>query len=169
MSRVLVGVVGAPHGVRGGVRVKSYTEDPLDLGSYGPVETEDGRRLDVERVRPAKEVVVARFRGVDDREAAEALKNKKLYVAREKLPPPDDEDEFYHADLVGLPVTTPDGTELGTITAVPDFGAGPLLEIKPAKGGPTVLLAFTKANVPEVDLAARKVIAVPPAGTFDED
>jgi 16S rRNA processing protein RimM len=166
-SRVLVGIAGAPHGVKGELRVKSFTEDPLDLGAYGPLETEDGRRLEVESVRPGKEVVVVRLAGVRDRDAAEALKGKKLFVPREKLPPPDEDDEFYHADLIGLVVVTQDGAPLGRIVAVPDFGAGPLLEIAPEGGGATVLLPFVKAHVPEIDLDGGKVIADPPDGLFE--
>lgn len=167
MRRVLVGIAGAPHGVKGELRVKSFTEDPLDLGAYGPLETEDGARLEVESVRSAKEVVVVRLKGVRDRDAAEALKGKRLYVAREKLPAPDDADEFYHADLIGLAVVTGDGRPLGRIVALPDFGAGPLLEIKPEGGGASVLLPFVKAHVPEIDLAGGKVIADPPEGLFE--
>lgn len=166
-SRVLVGIAGAPHGVKGELRVKSFTEDPLDLGAYGPLETEDGRRLEVESVRLGKEVVVVRLAGVRDREAAEALKGLRLYVPREKLPPPDADDEFYHADLIGLAVVTADGSPLGRIVAVPDYGAGPLLEIAPERGSASVLLPFVKALVPEIDLAGGKVIADPPEGLFE--
>lgn len=167
-SRVLVGIAGAPHGVKGEVRVKSFTEDPLDLGAYGPLETEDGRRLEIESVRLGKEVVVVRLAGVRDRDAADALKGMRLYVPREKLPAPDDADEFYHADLIGLAVVARDGSPLGRIVAVPDFGAGPLLEIAPESGGATVLLPFVKAHVPEIDLAGGKVIADPPEGLFED-
>ncbi len=166
-SRILLGIAGAPHGVKGELRVKSFTEDPLDLGAYGPLETEDGTRLEVESVRLGKEVVVVRLKGVRDRDAAEALKGKKLFVPREKLPAPEEDDEFYHADLIGLAVVTSDGSPLGRVVAVPDYGAGPLLEIAPQGGGASVLLPFVKAHVPEIDLAGGKVIADPPEGLFE--
>ena len=166
-DRICVGQIGAPHGVRGEVRIKPFTADPLALRNYGPLESEDGaRRFEVLSLRPAKEVVIARLKGVDDRDAAEALRHVRLYAARERLPPPE-EDEFYHADLLGLAAVAPDGRALGTIVAVPNFGAGDLLEIAPAAGGPSVFVPFTRAAVPEVDIAGRRVV-VDAAGEFPE-
>ncbi len=106
---IVLGVVGAPHGVKGEVRVKSSTADPLAIGSYGPVTLPDGRRLKVKSVRPGGEVVIVKLEGVNDRTAAEALKFQTLSVPRDRLPPPDDEDDFYHADLIGLRCETADG------------------------------------------------------------
>src|SRR6185503_16377887 len=118
--------------------------------------------IEIEAVRPAKDMLVVRLKGVTDRDAAEALKNVRLYVAREKLPPPAD-DEFYHADLVGLAAMKANGETFGTVKAVHNFGAGDLLEIEPADGGATMMLPFTEATVPAIDLAGRKLVVAPPA------
>jgi 16S rRNA processing protein RimM len=162
VQRVLIAQIGAAHGVRGEVRLKAFTEDPLDVASYGPLETEDGRRVEIEAARPAKEVLVVRLKGVADRNAAEALKNQRLYVSRDKLPPPDD-DEFYYADLIGLSAVTAEGAAFGVVKAVHNFGAGDLIEIEPTGGGETVMLTFNETTVPSVDIAGRKIVVAPPA------
>jgi 16S rRNA processing protein RimM len=134
----------------------------MAVARYGPLEAEDGARVfEIAALRPAKGHLVARLRGVDDRDTAERLTNIKLYVPRERLPPPAD-DEFYYADLIGLAAVSPDGTAIGTIIAVQNFGAGDLIEIQPAGGGMAMFLPFTKAAVPTVDLAAGRVTVVPP-------
>jgi len=161
-ARVLIAQVGAAHGVRGEVRLKAFTADPLSVARYGALESEDGRRFEIEALRPAKDVLVARLKGVADRNAAEALKNLRLYVAREKLPDPAD-DEFYVADLIGLAAETGGGVAFGTVKAVHNFGAGDVLEIEPADGGATVMLPFTEATVPTVDVAQKKIVVEPPA------
>jgi 16S rRNA processing protein RimM len=161
-ARVLIAQIGAAHGVRGEVRLKAFTEDPMSVARYGALETEDGqRRFEIEAARPAKDMLIARLKGVSDRNAAEALTNLKLYVARDRLPEPAG-DEFYYADLVGLAATTADGTAFGTVKAVHNFGAGDLLEIEPAAGGATVLLPFTATTVPVVDIAGRRLVVEPP-------
>lgn len=167
-DRILLAVVGAPHGTRGEVRIKTFTEDPAGLAAYGAVETADGRTFTVLSVRPAKEVVIARLSGVDDRDKAEALKNTELFVPRDRLPATDDEETFYQADLVGLAVLDASGKQLGTVKAVLNYGAGDLLEVAPPGGGATVLVPFTKAFVPEVDIAGRRIVAAPAPGLFDE-
>src|ERR1700752_4767708 len=121
-ARVCVAQIGAAHGVRGEVRLKPFTEGPLSVARYGVLETEDGRQFEIEALRPAKHMLVARLKGVADRNGAEALKNLRLYVPRERLPPPED-DEFYHADLIGLVAQTASGATLGVIKAVHNFGA----------------------------------------------
>ncbi len=158
MSRVCIAQIGAAHGVRGEVRLKAFTQDPLGVTRYGPLESEDGkRRFEIESVRPAKDnMLVARLKGVTDRNAAEALKNIRLYVAREKLPRPE-ADEFYHADLVGLTAQKQNGETVGTVKAVHNFGAGDLLEIEPA-GGATIMLPFNETTVPLVDVAGGKLV-----------
>ena len=159
----MVGRIGAAHGIKGEVRVKSFTDAPLDLAAYSPLEAADGRRFTVLSVRPAgasPDMLVVRFEGVGDRNAAEALNGLDLTVPRERLPEPE-EDEFYHADLIGLAAVTPDGSPLGTVVAVPNYGAGDLLEIAVAKG-PSLLVPFTRAAVPEIDLSAKRVTVVPP-------
>jgi 16S rRNA processing protein RimM len=162
VTRVCIAQIGAAHGVRGEVRLKAFTEDPLSVTDYGPLEAEDGRRIEIEAVRPAKDMLVARLKGVADRNAAEALTNLRLYVARERLPPPAD-DEFYYADLIGLAATTADGAPFGTVKAVHNFGAGDLLEIEPEAGGATMMLPFSETTVPAVDIAGGKIVVVPPA------
>ena len=167
-SRILVAQIGAAHGLRGEVRLWSFTENPLAVRDYGVLESEDGgQTFEIEALRPAKDFLVARLRGIRDRTAAEALRNVQLYVPRDRLPKPPAE-EFYHADLVGLAVVAADGRELGSVIAVHNFGAGDLIEVRPLVG-PTVLLPFTEAVVPEVDVAAGRLIADPPDGAFDKD
>jgi 16S rRNA processing protein RimM len=166
-NRVCVAQIGAPHGVRGEVRLWTFTEDPIAIRNYGPLEAEDGSRsFEITALRPAKGHLVARLRGVDDRDAAQRLTNIKLYVPRERLPAIEDDDTFYHADLVGLAAVRADGSAFGSILAVHDFGAGTLLEIQP-KSGPSLLLPFTKAVVPVIDLAGGRVVIEPPEGLLD--
>ena len=159
-DRICVAQIGAAHGLRGEVRFRSFTQDPMAVTSYGPLESEDGtRRFEIEALRPSKDLFVARLAGITDRNAAETLTNLKLYVSRDRLPPAKD-GEFYHADLVGLAAVTPDGASLGTVTAVHNFGAGDVIEIKP-ESGETLLVPFTDATVPEIDLATRCMVVVP--------
>jgi len=155
---VCVAQIGAPHGIRGEVRLRSFIEDPMALAHYGALEAEDGSRaLTLEVLRPAKNSLVARFAGVTDRKAAAELRNVKLYIPRARLPEPEDET-YYHGDLIGLAVVDPDGAAVGTICGVQNFGAGDLLEIAPASGGPSVLLPFTKALVPAVDIPGGRIV-----------
>ncbi|MGL4637524.1 MAG: ribosome maturation factor RimM, partial [Beijerinckiaceae bacterium] len=158
---VILGVIGAPHGVRGELRVKSATADPLAIGDYGPVTLPNGRVLKLLNVRQGGEVVIVRIEGINDRNAAEALKHQTLAVPRSALPPSDEEDDFYHADLIGLRCETAEGVLVGTLMAINDFGAGDILDIK-RPTGPNMTLGFTKANVPEVDIAAGRLIVVLP-------
>jgi 16S rRNA processing protein RimM len=164
-DRILVGVLGAPHGVRGELRLKSYTQDPLAIVDYSPLEDPSGRRkFVVVAARPVKDdMLVVRLEGVEDRDAAAALTNTRLFVPRDRLPPPDDEDEFYHADLIGLSVETVEGEKIGTIQAVLDFGAGEILEIRPSDGARAFMLPFTKDVVPNVDVKNGRMIVTIPA------
>jgi len=167
--RVCLGVVGAPHGVRGAVRIKSFTADPAAISGYGALEDESGaRHFTLKVVGSAKGdgMVIAKLSGVADRDRAEALRGLRLYAPRAVLPAIGDEDEFYHADLVGLAALLDDGARLGTVIAVHDFGAGDMLEIGRDAGQP-VLVPFTRAAVPVVDLAGRRVVLDPPVGLFD--
>lgn len=160
-ARVLVGVIVGAHGVRGAVRIKSFTAEPAAIAAYGPLEDETGtRRFEIRLVGEGKGVVIATLKGIEDRNAAEALKGLRLYVARAALPPPG-EEEFYHADLIGLAAVRRDGTPLGRVCAVHDFGAGDSLELALADGG-TLLVPFTKAAVPEIDIAGGKLVVEPP-------
>src|SRR6476659_2194266 len=157
--RICVARIGAPHGVRGEVKIWSYTADPLAIADYGPLETEDGSaRFELETLRIAKDHLVARLKGVADRDAAAQLTNTDLFVPRDRLPSPQAGDEFYHADLIGDAVVDSGGHELGSVAAIHNFGAGDLIEITPAEGGPTVLIPFTEAAVPLVDIAARRIV-----------
>jgi 16S rRNA processing protein RimM len=163
-ARICLGQFGAAHGVRGEVRLRTFTAEPEAITRYGPLETEDGKVVEIESLRPAKDHFVAQLAGVRDRNAAERLANIKLYVPRERLPEPQAVDEFYYADLVGLAVVDRAGQSLGTVVAVHNFGAGDLIEVRQAEGKPTQLLPFDEATVPEVDLAAGRLVVELPAG-----
>ena len=165
-ARVCLGQIGAAHGVRGEVRLRSFTSDPAAIADYGPLETEDGRVLEIETLRPAKDHFVVRLAGIRDRDAASALTNAKLYVPRERLPQTENADEFYHADLIGLAAVDQTGRTLGTVVAIHNFGAGDLMEVKPQAGGNTELVPFDVTNAPEVDIAAGKIVFDPPDGMF---
>jgi 16S rRNA processing protein RimM len=163
-DRIRVARIGAAHGIRGEVRLWSFTEDPLAVVQYGPLETEDGkRRFEIEAARPAKDFLVARLAGVADRDAAEALRNTDLFVPRNRLPPIEEDDTFYHADLVGLSAIDENGATLGTVTAIHNFGAGDLIEIAPTAGGEPLLIVFNETTVPTVDLKAKRIVVVRPA------
>ena len=165
-ARVCLGQIGAAHGVRGEVRLRSFTSDPLAIADYGLLETEDGRPIEIEKLRAAKDHFVARLAGIRDRDAASALTNVKLYVPRERLPETDDPDEFYHADLVGLAAVDRSGNAFGTVIAIFNFGAGDLIEVRPQNGGKTELVPFDATHVPEVDIAAGKIVIDAPDGMF---
>jgi 16S rRNA processing protein RimM len=169
-ERVCVAKIGAPHGVRGEVRLFAYTEDPLAIRSYGELEDESGaRRFRIVSLRPAKDHLVAHFEGVGDRDEAAKLTHLELYVPRARLPRRKETDRFYHADLVGLVVETKEGDKLGEVIGVQNFGAGDLLEIKLARDGKTVLLPFIDQYVPAVDIGGGRIVADPPHGLFDEN
>lgn len=174
-KRICLGVIIGASGVQGEVKVKPYTGDPEDVGAYGPVDLVDQNHADKEGnnvqvgvgikiVRFAKDAVVARLEGVDDRDAAEALRGLEVYVDRAVLPG-EEEDEYYHADLVGLTVEDLEGATLGTVTAVYDFGAGEMLEVN-LKAGGVAMLPFTKAAVPQVLIGEGRIIADPPDGVL---
>jgi 16S rRNA processing protein RimM len=164
-NKVRVARIGAPHGVRGEMKLWSFTGDPAAVAEYGPLQTEDGKRaFEIETMRAAKDHFVVRLVGVADRDAAEKLVNTDLFVPRERLPALDEDGTYYHADLVGLAAVTPEGVTLGTVTALHNFGAGDLIEIATTQGG-ELLLPFNEAIVPEIDIAARKVVVVLPSVT----
>ena len=166
ISRVCVGRIAGAHGVQGLIRINSYTEDPMDVAAYGPVTDENGERMfELEVKRMTKTQVVARIKGVMDRNAAEALQGLRIYILREVMPPTED-DEFYCEDLVGLSAETVDGKSLGNVLSLQEFGAGEMLEIGRRRGG-TMLVPFTKDIVPRVDLEARRVVIDPPPGLLE--
>ena len=153
--------IGAAHGLKGEVRLRSFTEDPQAFADYGPLQTEDGaRELEIESLRSAKDDFVVRFRGVADRDAAEALRNVNLYIERDKLPKPED-GEFYHADLIGLAAVSTAGEALGEVIALHNFGAGDIVEIRLLNGQST-MFAFNEATVPQIDIAGRRILVALP-------
>ena len=164
-GRDLLGIVAAPHGVRGLVRIRSYTEDPMDVAAYGDLSDETGsRRYRVEALSTAKGAVLARIEGVADRTAAEAVRGLRLYVERERLPATG-EREWYEADLVGLPAVGRDGRDWGKVMAFHDFGAGRTMEVSGGTASrQSVMLPFTDEAVPEIDVEGGKVVVDPPAG-----
>ena len=167
-AQICVARIGAAHGVRGAVKLWTFTEDPLAVQRYGPLSTKDGaRQYEVTHAREAKDHLVATIKGVATREDAERLNGIELYIARDKLPATD-EDEYYHADLIGLAAVTTSDQPLGRVLAIHDFGAGTIIEIAPPHG-PTMLLPFTNAVVPTVDLAAGRVVIALPAEIDGDD
>lgn len=173
-QRICVGKFGAPHGIRGEVKVWPFTTDPLAIAEYGVLESADGARsFEIEALRPARDFLVARVKGISTRSAAEALRNIELFVPRERLPAIEEADEFYYADLVGLAVVDRGGTRLGTIIAVHNFGAGDLLELKLDDAPDTLLIPFTALTVPELDVPGGRIVvdlaAVEGGATRDEE
>lgn len=167
---VLMGTIGAAQGLRGEVRVKSYTEDPLAIGEYGTLYDGDGNPFEVLDVRVHKNMAVMRFRGVNDRTAAEKLNGTDLYVDRDSLDDDDlDDDEFFYADLEGLEARDADGKSWGTITAIFDFGAGDILELT-EKGKRAQLIPFSETSVLEIDFEGGTILIDPvAAGLITED
>ena len=152
------------------MRLKSHTADPKGIVSYNPLQGADGRRYEIAGLRAAAgsapDMLVARVKGVEDRTAAEALNRLRLFAPRERIAADADEDEFLLADLIGLSVENPAGEALGRVAAVPNYGAGDLLEIAPLGGGPTALLPFSKVFVPVVDIPAGRVVVEAPEDLF---
>lgn len=167
-SRICLGAVAGAFGVRGEVRIKPFTSAPEDVAAYGPVETEDrSRRFEIRVTGAIKGGLAARLSGVSSREEAEALKGARFYVDRSALPDPGEEEEYYHADLIGLLVEDLRGEEIGRVVAVWDFGAGDVLEIR-RSGAKNAFLPFTREMAPHVDLAGGLIVADPPEGLFDD-
>jgi 16S rRNA processing protein RimM len=165
---ICVARIGAAHGVRGAVKLWTFTEDPLAVMRYGPLVTKDGARsFEVATAREAKGHLVATLKGIATREEAERLNGLELYVAREKLPATD-ENEYYHADLIGLAAVSAANEPLGRVTAIHNFGAGDIIEIAPPHGA-TMLLPFTNAVVPTVDLANGRVVVEMPDEIAGDD
>ena len=165
-DRICVAQIGAAHGLRGEVRLRSFTQDPQAVTSYGPLESEDGaRRFEIEALRPAKDHFVARLAGIGDRDAAEKLTNLKLYVPRDRLPAVEDNETFYQSDLIGLAAVSPDGAAVGTVRAVYNYGAGDILEIAPGDGSDALMVPFSIEAVPSVDIKAKRIVVVPPVLT----
>jgi len=165
-SRVCLGAIAGAFGVQGEVRLKSFCAVPEDVAAYGPLESEDGRhRFEVRLGRAVKAGFAARLSGVATKEQADALRGVRLYAPRDRFPDLPD-DEFYHADLIGLEVRDTGGGVLGKVAAVHDHGAGDLLEIRAKGRTSSVLLPFTRAAVPTVDIVGGRLVADPPEGLF---
>ena len=159
-DRVCVGVVVGAHGIKGAVRVKSFTEDPADLVGFGPVEDEAGRhKYQLTMLGESKGLILVRMAGVADRNAAEALKGVKLWVPKAALPQPE-EEEYFYSDLIGMRAERADGAEMGRVKGVFDFGGGVIIEIEGPGGA--VMLPFTRAVVPLVDVAGKRLVIEPP-------
>lgn len=171
IKRICLGQIGAANGIKGHVRVKPFTGEPEAFGDYGSLQDESGKnRFKIAALRPIKGgMLVVKFKGINDRNQAEALTGTKLYIDRDRLPDLDEDDDFYIEDLIGLKAVDTEGNPLGEITLIHNFGAGDLLEIKPDHG-PTMLAPFTKAAVPTVALSDKKiVISLVEAGLNDDD
>ncbi len=169
-AMVVLGIGGAPHGIKGELRIKTFTEDPLAIGNYGRLTGSDGKHYEIRSVRPAKKIVVAKLSGIDHREQAEALNGVEFSVSRDALGNDGlQEDEFFHADLIGLAAIDADGARHGRIVAIHNFGGGDMLELS-GGGRKTVLIPFTEAAVPQID-AKGGTITVDPiaAGLVDDD
>src|SRR5258705_6867411 len=157
-AHICIARIGAAHGVRGAVKLWTFTEDPLAVKTYGPLTTKDGaRQFEVTHAREAKGHLVATLKGIATREEAERLNGVELYIARDKLPATD-ENEYYHADLIGLAAVNAANEPLGRVIAIHNFGAGDIIEVATPGGAQTMLLPFTHAVVPSVDLAGGRVV-----------
>lgn len=167
-TKILLAQIGSPHGIKGEVRVKPFGE-PEMLDQYGKLETKDGKKFKIKRMRPQKNMMVVKFEGVNTREEAEALNRVELFIDRAKLPELEEEDEFYIEDLIGMDVLNTSGEQLGTVLAVPNFGAGDMIEVKPTNSSSTYFLPFTKEVVPEIDFENGNLTAVPPAEVSERD
>ncbi|MBV9570295.1 MAG: ribosome maturation factor RimM [Alphaproteobacteria bacterium] len=158
---VLLGVVIGAQGLKGEVKVKTFTETPENIAAYGSLHTRDGRKFAIAALREAKGLAVVRFDGIATRETAESLKGVELYIARATLPSPETQ-EFYHADLLGMRAEDTEGRSIGKVVAVHNFGAGDVIEIDREDGGGTVLMPFTQEIVPSIDIAERRIVVAAP-------
>lgn len=165
---ILAGQFGAAVGLKGEVRLQSFTADPQAIADYGSLAFADGTPIGILSLRPQGKVLVARIKGVTTREAAEKLTGRELFIDRNEFPQTQDEDEFYLADLVGLDVRNGTGEKTGTVFAVHDFGAGDILEIKPL-AGPAFMTPFTRLAVPEVNIEGGYLVYVPLPETSERD
>lgn len=168
-KRVCLGRVIGARGLSGEIRIKTFTQDPLAIGGYGPLQdVAGGRQFEISDVKAAKNGVVARLKGVSTRAQADALKGVEFYLDRARLPDMEDGSTFYFEDLVGLVAINDNGSALGQVISVQNFGAGDLLEVRPATGGASVLVPFTSEIVPDIDIEAGWMLMLPPEGIFED-
>ncbi len=168
-KRVCLGRAIGARGLKGEVRIKTFTQDPLAIGAYGPLQDEARtRQFEISNVQTAKDGVIARLKGISTREEADALKGVEFYVDRDRLPDVEDDSTFYFEDLIGLVAIDENGSALGQVVAVQNFGAGDLLEVRPATGGTTVLVPFTREIVPDIDKQAGWLLMLAPEGIFED-
>lgn len=165
---IQLAVIGGAHGIKGEVRVKSFTDEPLAFGDYGKLHDKNGNKYQVIKARVSKNVVVTRFKSVDTREKAEAINGIELFVDRARLPQVEDEDEFYLSDLDGLDCVDEAGTVIGFVKGVHNFGAGDIIEVQQAKGG-DAFYPFTKKVVPTVNIEAGTLTLIPPVEVSERD
>ena len=166
---ILMARIGGPHGVMGEVRVKAYGDNPMALADYGALHSNDGRKFLISHLRPSRNVMVVKFKGINHRDEAQALNGVDLYIERSALPVDMDEDEFYVSDLIGCQVVDESGGALGSVKAVLNFGAGDLIEIVDSGSGQSTLVEFSRKNVPDIDLVARKISVTIPAQVSERD
>jgi 16S rRNA processing protein RimM len=166
-DQVLVGVIVGAHGIKGEVKLKSFTSEPMSIGRYGPLQSSSGQQFEIIKLKAAKDDFIASLKDVTDRNEAEALKGTELFVAREKLPKLNTHETYAH-DLMGLDVVLENGSKLGRLVGMPNYGAGDLLEVAVEGSAETVLIPFTNAFVPQDDFSNGKIIVNLPDGYLDE-
>ena len=167
-NQVLVGVIVGAHGIKGEVKLKSFTSDPLSIDRYGPLQSSSGKQFEIAKLKAAKDDFIASLKNVNDRNEAETLKGVELFVARGKLPKLKTHETYAH-DLMGLDVVLENGTTLGKLVGMPNYGAGDLLEVAVEGNTETVLIPFTNAFVPQEDFTSGKIIVILPDGYLDDD
>lgn len=167
-NQVCVGIVAGAHGLKGAVKIRSFTENPKDVAAYGPVTDQSGERsFEIHIVSANQKGLVAELSGIKDRNAAEAINGTELYVSRDKLPEPD-EDEFYYADLIGLPVEHINGGIIGTVSLVDNYGAGDVMEVDLKDGG-TEMFTMSREVVPKIDLENGRIVVNPPVEIYADE
>ena len=167
-DQVLVGVIVGAHGIKGEVKLKSFTSDPLSIGRYGPLQSKPGQQFEIIKLKAAKDDFIASLRNVNDRNEAETLKGVELFVAREKLPKLKTHEAYAH-DLMGLDVVMENGSKLGKLVGMPNYGAGDLLEVAVEGNSETVLIPFTNAFVPQEDFSNGRIIVNLPEGYLNAE
>jgi 16S rRNA processing protein RimM len=165
-DKVLAGVITGAHGIKGEVKLKSFTADPADIAAYGPLLTARGESLEIEKLKRQKDGFIALLKGVSDRNKAEALKGAELFLERRRLPKPENDEVYFH-DLIGLAAVSRSGEKFGTVIAVPNFGAGDLLEIRRDGNSETILVPFAESYVAAIDLEKKELLLDLPEDYLD--